>query len=475
MWNERLSTLDRCAFSLDRSSPDIFTDLFRMTLNAFTTGNPFLAQNTWNYYKEGFWDYKGVKSGTPLYRPTLYRRRSVVRWIRRGRTTAQAPRADRTFEGGTLSKKRAAPDADGAGTKSESGAANGYGAAERDACKNWTLRIFREPTALLESTCAVDDGSDGGSGGGRSSSATYHAGNTGSDANTTDSGNRDGSGVCLSRFGTNSEEQGGRGPPLLVVNALRVPLPPVPAVPTAAVAEGARLTAPRRGGPSGAGSAPALRSEWRNPFSWLARYYWRSDGEECRDLEPALSMAPPPPPLVPPRVIVRVVYVGRAPDVARFAREVERLGEVQDCAAATAATAVATGAAGCPDAGASLAAGDGHVTQPSDVEGATVDGATPRTAEGSATVVELVRSEVRVRRACVPAKAARENPERGCTEGADADSGLVPRSATQLQVSASHMRNRRLGSEKCWVWIRGGGRLRGEAVVFVLDLGRLFV
>ena len=446
-----------------------------MTLNAFTTGNPFLAQNTWNYYKEGFWDYKGVKSGTPLYRPTLYRRRSVVRWIRRGRTTAQAPRADRTFEGGTLSKKRAAPDADGAGTKSESGAANGYGAAERDACKNWTLRIFREPTALLESTCAVDDGSDGGSGGGRSSSATYHAGNTGSDANTTDSGNRDGSGVCLSRFGTNSEEQGGRGPPLLVVNALRVPLPPVPAVPTAAVAEGARLTAPRRGGPSGAGSAPALRSEWRNPFSWLARYYWRSDGEECRDLEPALSMAPPPPPLVPPRVIVRVVYVGRAPDVARFAREVERLGEVQDCAAATAATAVATGAAGCPDAGASLAAGDGHVTQPSDVEGATVDGATPRTAEGSATVVELVRSEVRVRRACVPAKAARENPERGCTEGADADSGLVPRSATQLQVSASHMRNRRLGSEKCWVWIRGGGRLRGEAVVFVLDLGRLFV
>ncbi|CAM9578622.1 unnamed protein product, partial [Laminaria digitata] len=129
--------------------------------------------------------------------------------------------------------------------------------------------------------------------------------------------------------------------------------------------------------------------------------------------------------------VVRVVFVGHAPDVARFARATERRNEVQEC------TAVVSTAAVAADAGASSAAGDGHASRPNGEGGDTVEGTPPwvgGTGKDNAAVVELVRSEVRVRRACFPAAGARENLERACTNGADTESGLVSRSPTQLQI-----------------------------------------
>lgn len=192
----------------------------------------------------------------------------------------------------------------------------------------------------------------------------------------------------------------------------------------------------RAEGEAGSAPVPAPRSQWRNPFSWLTGYYWRSEGEVCRDPGAQLSMTPPAPVVAPPRVVVRVVFVGHAPDVARFARATERRNEVQEC------TAVVSTAAVAADAGASSTAGDGHASRPNGEGGDTVEGTQPwvgGTGKANAAVVELVRSEVRVRRACFPAAGARENLERACTNGADTESELVSRSPTQLQVGGKHI------------------------------------
>lgn len=363
-----------------------------------------------------------------------------MRWARRARKHPQAPRAAPALEGETPPSDHAVSDDDRIFGKTKSGTDNSGGVAEgvadEDARKDWTLRILREPVAGVDSDCAVDSGS------GRDTGAPSHAGNIDSDG-------REGSGYCPLRRRTKSGRNGGNGPPLVVVNALQVRLPPVPAVPATAFAEDSRAIAPGRGlrtaGEAGSVSAP--RRQWRNPFSWLAGYYWRNDGEVCRAPAPSLSTTPPAPLLVPPRVIVRVVYVGRAPDVARFTRTPERHAEDRECTVAAAATAVAaatsaTGVARCADTGAPSFAGDDHASRPNDEEGASVEGTSPWVGGADkdvAVVVELVRSEVRVRRACFPGAEARENPERACANGADTQSGLMSRSATQLQVGDTHL------------------------------------
>lgn len=356
-----------------------------------------------------------------------------MRWARRARKSPQAPRAAPVLEGKTPPSEHAVSDDDRTFGKIKSGTDNSGGVAEgvadEDARKDWTLRILREPVARVDSDCAVDSGS------GRDTGAPSRAGNI-------DSGSRDGSGYCPLRSRTKSGRDSGNGPPLVVVNALQVRLPPVPAVPAAAFAEEARVVTPGRGlrAAGEAGSVSVPRRRWRNPFSWLAGYYWRNDDEVCRAPAPSLSTTPPAPLLLPPRVIVRVVYVGRAPDVARFTRAAERHAEDHECTVAAAATVVAaaaatTGAARCANSGASSFAGDDHASRPNDEEGASIEGTPPWVGGAGmyvAAVVELVRSEVRVRRACFPAVAA---PERACTNGTDTQSGLMSRSATQLQVS----------------------------------------
>lgn len=358
-----------------------------------------------------------------------------MRWARRAQASAQSPPAAPALERGTPSATHAASEDDRAAGRSESVTDNGEGVAEGDTHKEWTLRVLRSPVFGLDNDCAVDSSS------GRGNGAPNHAG-------TTDSGSRDSSGCRPSHCRIKSGRNGESGPPLVVLNALRVPLPPVPAVPATAFAEGARVMAPRRGlrAAGEAGSVPAFRSQWRNPFSWLSGYYRRSDDQVCRAPGPSPSTTRPAPLLAPPRVIMRVVYVGRAPDVARFARSAEKHGGVKEwtvAAAATAAAAAGTapGASRCADV-TSSSAGDGHASRPNDEEGATIEG-TPQWVGGAgknnAAVVELIRSEVRLRRACFPAAEAHENPERACTNSADTESGPVSRSATQLQVGDKHI------------------------------------
>lgn len=408
-----------------------------------------------------------------------------MRWARRARKSARSLPTAPALEGGTPSAKHAASDDDRAGGKSKSGTDNGEGAvAGGDARKDWTLRILRAAVSGLDGDCAIDRGSGHGNG----------APNR---ASTSDSGSRDDSGSCPSRCRTKRGRNGENEPPLVVVNALRVPLPQVPAVPATASAEGARVMAPRPGlrAAGEAGSVPEIRRQWRNSFSWLAGYYWRRDGEVCRAPEPSLSTTPPAPLLAPPRIVVRVIYVGRATDVARFARSADGHGGVQEFTVAGAgagAAAADTAVAQCGDASASSSVGDGHASRPNDEEGDTIEGTPPwvgGTGKDNAAVVELVKSEVRIRRACFPAAAARENPERTCTNGADTEPRLVSRSATQLQVGGKHIvwvrnetmlffirRGRGAYSFVAFLWHltskHGGG---GAGIIAVLYLGRLFV
>lgn len=366
-----------------------------------------------------------------------------MRWARRARKSARSFPTAPALERRTPSPNHAASDDGRAGGKSKPGADNDGGATKRvaggDVREDWTLRILRAPVSGLDGDCAIDRGRGHGHG-------------APDRASTSDSGTRDDdSGSCPSRCRTKRVRNGENEPPLVVVNTLRVPLPQVPAVPATALAEGARVMAPRAGlrAAGEAESVPEIRRQWRNPFSWLAGYYWRRDGEVCRAPEPSLSTTPPAPLLAPPRIVVRVVYVGRATDVARFARSADGHGGVQEFTVATAAASASAAAAAaadaavaqCADASASSPVGDGHASRPNGEEGTTIEGTPPwvgGTGKDNAAVVELVKSEVRIRRACFPAVAARESPERTCTNGADTESGLVSRSATQLQVGGKH-------------------------------------
>ncbi|CAM9578549.1 unnamed protein product, partial [Laminaria digitata] len=230
--------------------------------------------------------------------------RTVVRWTRRARTSAQSLATAPALEGEATPAKHTSSGDQRAANKSETSTDNDRGVAEGvvegDARNDWTLRIFREPVSGVDGDCAVDSGSGRGNGVPPNHAATTDGTST-TDGRSRDSTSRDGrsrdgtSGACAWRCRTKSGRSGGSRPLLMVLNALRAPLPPVCAVPTnAAFANGGRVMDPTQGGLRAEGEAgrapvPAPRSQWRNPFSWLTGYYWRSEGEVCRDPGAQLS------------------------------------------------------------------------------------------------------------------------------------------------------------------------------------------
>lgn len=217
--------------------------------------------------------------------PSVVFRREIARWAARQSTTTKATAQPPPASALALSRPMSTGDSHG-GRGDGSPARTSEEVAERyDPSERWILKVFRRHT-----TGVVDRNSNSGNG----------------------------SNVGDGSFSMSAGERS-RLVPLVVVNALRVPLAPVTAVkssvPPATSTTSVRL--PERESGAGSGSDFGGRggggSAWRNPLSWLTG--------NLRPMPPAAGShalpRPPPRPRIapPPRVIVRVVYAADASDM----------------------------------------------------------------------------------------------------------------------------------------------------------------
>ena len=213
-------------------------------------------------------------------------------------------------------------------------------------------------------------------------------------------------------------------PPLVVVNALRAPLPPVAAPPPpAAAANGSGERGAPRGeshvsiaaaatGGGGAGAEGGRNASWLNPLSWFAS----SSVPRPVGLSPPLPppRPSPPRPSLPPRVVVRVVYAAAAPDmVEHLAVAAERRdGEgVRGPVASSDGTDASVGGGGASGCGGGGVCGEGG--------------------ESSDRVV-LLRSEVRVLQGSSSGRAVA-----ACAQGAaPGESARVMQMQLQVRLTA---------------------------------------
>lgn len=286
-------------------------------------------------------------------------RRTIAKWAAR-QSRASAPEAVRTPRASALALARPTHAVRNVSAAGDGGGSGGGGCNARcdedegveeeslyDSGDDWTMRVFR-----ARAPGAGDPDRGGGNGRGRRS-------------------------VARKRDNRRAASDAGAvappspSPGLVVVKALRVPLPLVAPPPTLPPTSGDRAgssttatTVDDRGerhaasaqsvAPSGGGEKSAWR---RGPLSWLSA--GRKVGSAATAAGEPLP-SPRPIVLLPPRVIVRIVYAAHAPDMLRLAE---------------AAAAVAAGRGG----------GYREQRQGHGSEGA----------RGTAASVELLRSEVR--------------------------------------------------------------------------------